>query len=273
MDKRLSGWSASLLNKAGRVVLINSVVDSQVTYAMSAFLLPPGVLAALDRRRRRFLWSGDETVSGAQCLVAWETACQPKEQGGIGLKDLSLQNKSLQLKNLHRLHHPANSSWANWARARISAVNLQGEVEGAHWRALQDLLPLYRALTCSAVADGASTSFWFDRWLPEGRLCEMFPLLFSHPVHTELSVQQMLTDGLDMHLVLCLTRRAGEELHLLTAILNRVQLRDGQDQRLSDAIDEACHLRSKAVYTRPSTVQYSSASSLWCSIIVVVLST
>jgi hypothetical protein len=36
----LSGWQASLLNGMGRTVLINNMMDSQLTYAMSALQLP-----------------------------------------------------------------------------------------------------------------------------------------------------------------------------------------------------------------------------------------
>lgn len=69
-DRCLSGWRTSLLSRMGRAVLINSVMDSQLTYAMSVLQLPAGTLDALDRRQRSFLWAGDDSVSGVQCLGA-----------------------------------------------------------------------------------------------------------------------------------------------------------------------------------------------------------
>jgi hypothetical protein len=48
---------------------VNAVLDSLPVYAMGAFELPEGVMDALDALRRAFLWAGEETVSGAQCLV------------------------------------------------------------------------------------------------------------------------------------------------------------------------------------------------------------
>lgn len=45
---------------------------------------------------------------GAQCLIAWERVCVPKEQGGLGVKDLRTFNQCLVLKLLHRLHHPGD---------------------------------------------------------------------------------------------------------------------------------------------------------------------
>jgi hypothetical protein len=41
-DRRLAGWQASLLNPMGRTVLINRVLDGQLSYIMSAMPLPPG---------------------------------------------------------------------------------------------------------------------------------------------------------------------------------------------------------------------------------------
>jgi hypothetical protein len=67
------------------------VLDSLLVYAMGAVQLPPGVVNALDARRRAFLWAGEETVSGAQCLVSWAKACL-LEKGGLGVHDLRLQS-------------------------------------------------------------------------------------------------------------------------------------------------------------------------------------
>jgi hypothetical protein len=99
-DRYLGGWQASLLNAMGRTVLANAVLDSSMIYIMSALLLPQGTIDALDKRRRAFLWSGEQTTSGAQCLIAWERACLPKKQGGLGVKDLKTLNQCLLLKSL-----------------------------------------------------------------------------------------------------------------------------------------------------------------------------
>jgi len=54
-EKSLSSWQASLLNTMGRVVLINSVLDSKLIYVMSCMQVPPGVLHQIDKLRRAFL--------------------------------------------------------------------------------------------------------------------------------------------------------------------------------------------------------------------------
>lgn len=76
-----------------------------------------------------------------------ERACQLKEHGGLGIKNLSVQNKCLLLKLLHRLHRPGDSAWARWVRGRIDMVSMAGDIMGPHWRDLEELLLLYRAVT------------------------------------------------------------------------------------------------------------------------------
>ena len=87
-DRYLAGWQATLLNSMGRSVLINAVLDGQLSYVMSALPLPPGVVKQVDKRRRGFLWTGEGDANGSSCLVAWDKVRCSKDQGGLGIKDL-----------------------------------------------------------------------------------------------------------------------------------------------------------------------------------------
>jgi hypothetical protein len=44
-------------------------------------------------------------------LVAWKKVCRPKNQGGLGVLDLSIQNKALLLKNLHKFYNKHDVPW------------------------------------------------------------------------------------------------------------------------------------------------------------------
>jgi hypothetical protein len=114
VDKYLSGWRSLLLSPGGRLVLLNSVLDALPAYAMGAMELPAGLLDALEKLRRTFLWAPADRASGAKCLVTWDLVCRPKEEGGLGVHDLRIQNKCLQMKLLHRLHFEPGASWPRW---------------------------------------------------------------------------------------------------------------------------------------------------------------
>lgn len=59
-DRYLASWQASILNIMGRVVLVNSVLDSQLVYFMSSLPLPTSVIQQMDKRRCAFMWSGQK---------------------------------------------------------------------------------------------------------------------------------------------------------------------------------------------------------------------
>jgi hypothetical protein len=58
------------LSSGDRVVLLNSVLDALMIYAMGAMLLPPALLTIVEGLRRDFLWNVTEWPSGVKCLVA-----------------------------------------------------------------------------------------------------------------------------------------------------------------------------------------------------------
>ena len=76
-DMHLSGWRGRSLPIGSRLILINSVITAKFSHAMSAGLLPAGAIEAIDKRRRAFLWTGEEKCSGGHSKVAWDEVCTP----------------------------------------------------------------------------------------------------------------------------------------------------------------------------------------------------
>ena len=81
-DKFLSSWQASLLNTMGRVVLINSVLDAQLVYIMSAMQIPQETISQIDKRRRSFLWAG-KNFQAANVLWPGPTFARQKNLRGL----------------------------------------------------------------------------------------------------------------------------------------------------------------------------------------------
>ena len=95
-QKKLSGWKDKMLSIGGRLVLINSVLSNLSMFMLSFFEVPRGVLKRLDYYRSRFFWQSDGHKKKYR-LTKWGggVLCTPKDQGGLGILDLDLQNRCL----------------------------------------------------------------------------------------------------------------------------------------------------------------------------------
>jgi hypothetical protein len=81
----------------GEVGLLNSVLSSLPMFMMSFFEVPKGVLKNLDHFRSRFFSQGS-AIKHKYRLAKWDILCRPKDQGGLGILNLQLQNKCLLAK-------------------------------------------------------------------------------------------------------------------------------------------------------------------------------
>ena len=93
-EKKLTCWKAKHLSYGGRLVLLNSVLRSVPMFMMSFFEIPKGVLKKLDQYRSRSFWQGGLDKKKYR-LAKWDILCCPKDQGGLGVIDLKIQNKCL----------------------------------------------------------------------------------------------------------------------------------------------------------------------------------
>ena len=78
---------------------------------MSFSEIPKGVLKNFDHFRSRFFWQRSSDKHKFR-LAKWDILCHPKEQGGLGILDLQLQNKYLLAKWLVNLLN-TNGLWQN----------------------------------------------------------------------------------------------------------------------------------------------------------------
>lgn len=89
-----SGWKGQYLSKRGKLTLIKSVLSNLPAYLMFLFRAPSSVLHHINSLRRAFFWNSIEGGKKYH-LVRWSRACQPLEQGGLGIRDLRDMNRAL----------------------------------------------------------------------------------------------------------------------------------------------------------------------------------
>ena len=174
VTKCFRAWSVKTLSFAGRLQLLRTVIFGIINFWCSAFMLPKGCIKIIESLCSRFLWSGNIERRGI-AKVAWSTVCLPKQEGGLGLRNLSVWNQVLCLKFIWILLSNSSSLWADWHRdIHLSSQSFWSieavQTDSWAWKRLLKLRPLAIRFCKPVIGNGQATSFWFDAWTPLGQL-------------------------------------------------------------------------------------------------------
>jgi hypothetical protein len=121
--------------------------------------------------QRNFLWGGP-SKENKWPLVAWNTLCQPKSQGGLGLKDPQVFSSTLAAKLWWRWIKTPSALWARiWRNKYAPNIPIQSLIraEGIRpgsliWNNAWRNHDLVQSQCFWEVHNGTSTLFWDDTW-------------------------------------------------------------------------------------------------------------
>ncbi|GJZ30686.1 hypothetical protein Tco_0575733 [Tanacetum coccineum] len=165
---RIQDWKNKSLSIAGRLQLIHSILGSMHIYWASVFILPTRVLLNIEQLMRQFLWCHGSSGKG-KSKVAWEIACLPKHEGGLGIRRLECFNSALMASHIWKLLTLKESLWVKWIHEyKLKGRNfwdfpMRGNMSWG-WRKILKLRPIIRKFIWSKIGNGRNTSLWFDTW-------------------------------------------------------------------------------------------------------------
>lgn len=140
------------------------------------------------------LWRGPHPEDHRPAMVKWSVVCRPKNRGGLGVKDISIQNNALMLKNLHKFFNRHNIPWVNmiW-ETYYSSGQLPGQqFIGSFWlKANLKLIDQYKGMARCILGDGKLAFLWTDLW-HSTCLHQTFPHLFPFTRNPAISVNTTL---------------------------------------------------------------------------------
>ena len=87
LRKKLAGWKGKLLSKAGKEVVIKVVAQAIPTYTMSCFKILDSLCEEMTSMIQNFWW-GQKRDKRKMAWLSWEKLCEPKEEGGMGFREL-----------------------------------------------------------------------------------------------------------------------------------------------------------------------------------------
>ncbi|XP_058765192.1 uncharacterized protein LOC131638639 [Vicia villosa] len=94
---RINSWKGRSLSRAGKEVMIKSVLQAIPTYIMSIFILPDGVVNEIEKMLNSFWWGGGSNSKGIS-WKAWDKVTCAKEAGGLGFRDFKALNMAMVAK-------------------------------------------------------------------------------------------------------------------------------------------------------------------------------
>ncbi|KAK2384992.1 putative mitochondrial protein [Trifolium repens] len=115
--KRINSWRGRALSKAGKEVMIKSVLQSIPSYVMSVYLIPEAIIKEIERMLNSFWWGGGSQNGGIKWL-AWDRMTFPKAYGGLGFRNLHLFNMAMVAKQGWNFITKSNTLVAKVYKAR-----------------------------------------------------------------------------------------------------------------------------------------------------------
>lgn len=161
---KFSKWKGSSLSMAGRVCLVQSVIQGAFVHSMMIYRWPVSLLKRMEASIRNFVFTGN-ILKKAIVSVSWKKCCAPKLEGGLGLRSLFAAN----------LSYLARLTWDIWVakipylevfRHRfLRGSQLRSYVTSSIWFGFRDCLPKLASSTRWLVSQGSTIRFWLDNWL------------------------------------------------------------------------------------------------------------
>ncbi|WCJ18876.1 RNA-directed DNA polymerase (reverse transcriptase)-related family protein [Euphorbia peplus] len=177
---RLNSWKARFLSRAGKEIMLKSVIQSLPTYVMSLFQFPKSLCEDLEKLMNAFWWGSDGTGKGSLHWKSWDKLCVPKKYGGMGFRKLFQFNVALLAKQGWRILSNPSSLVARVFKACyfpdcsfLDATLKEGP--SFIWRSLMGAQDLLKAGVRKQVGSGSSVNVWEDPWLPD----DIFPFVAS----------------------------------------------------------------------------------------------
>jgi hypothetical protein len=111
---------ANKLNHAGRLQYITFVLSSIPVYYMSTVLFSKTFIHKINSIIRNFWWAGVQAENPTNPIAfrSWDDICKTKNQGGLGIRDMELINKSLLINTAWNVITDKNPFLSNILKAK-----------------------------------------------------------------------------------------------------------------------------------------------------------
>lgn len=168
--KRMQGWNQKFLSWAGKEILIKAVAQAIPTFAMGCFDLSKTICYQIGAMICHFWWNHQEGKHKIHWLSK-EQMLKPKEEGGLGFRDIHLFNMAMLAKQGWCLWQQLDSLCAKVLKAKYFANSSVLEAKPkagmsySWWSTLGGLEVVKKGMFWR-IGDGAGLNVLADPWIP-----------------------------------------------------------------------------------------------------------
>ncbi|GLT52905.1 hypothetical protein SLA2020_262140 [Shorea laevis] len=167
---------------------------------MSLFLLPKAFCLNIEAMLRKFWWGCPLEKNHNLMLLSWKKICSPKSCGGLGIRPLESQNRSLLAKLAWNILSNKNLLWVSSLKSKyLQKFDLLNSPLPSSaswlWKGILKCRDLVEKGAWWSIASGTSIDIWNSPWIPSinGFKPTPNPLLFQLP---NLSVANLISPHL-----------------------------------------------------------------------------
>jgi hypothetical protein len=158
-----------MLSKAGKDILIKACAQAIPTFAMSCFDLTKVLCDEIGMMICRYWWAQQDKENKMHWL-SWETLTKPKNEGGLGFRDLYGFNMAMLARQGWRMLTNPDSLCARVLKARYFPNTSMLEATASagisySWRSILKGIALLKEGLFWRIGDGTTVNIWTDAWL------------------------------------------------------------------------------------------------------------
>lgn len=169
LQQKLTGWKAKNLSLARRITLCKAVLSTIPLYSMQVAVIPKHTCKEIEKICRRFIW-GQQDGRDKIHLINWTRLCQPKEEGGLGIKKMKTMNKAFVMKLAWGIAQE-NNMWVRFLKEKYLKSNRRDDHPTATtrdsvlWKEICRVWHTVQQNTSWNLGNGKQILFWKDSWL------------------------------------------------------------------------------------------------------------
>ncbi|XP_060960654.1 uncharacterized protein LOC133031222 [Cannabis sativa] len=200
---RLNSWDGKFLSRAGKEILLKTIIQSLPTYAMSVFLIPLGICEDIEKLMAGFWWKTTSSKGRGITWMSWERMTASKDEGGMGFRCLQEFNLAMLAKQGWRLLCQLKSLIGRVFKAKyfphtdyLSAK--LGNNPSYVWRSIWGAQSVVRTGAIRTIGNGLTTNITSHPWIPHSSnkfVSSSHPALHGHTVASLFAIDERRWDA------------------------------------------------------------------------------